>query len=335
MKNIKMKNTKKYLSIISLLALTACDTSYAWESITGERPDQVVDGPRRTPVLNKTAAASKLPPMLETVAPSAPAASSSVSVMSNPYEQYNPEQPQQNATVALEDNSKDNGNFFTRAIGLDEAKPQPQNQMVQAGGEVARKPIAGNPYYAPETSPTAPLPAPAVAVETPKLSSVPEKPKQLDVVKSQHQQKLGELETVAAVAGQDKQFLDKEVAAPVPAPVNPETKQEDTMAKLTPLVKQPEPEAKIAPLGTPSSPPVPVASLPEVSVEAASEPATSPVARQVTSDAAPIVGDYGYKSAASLLEGDAAAAPLPSTNIIKTMRPSRYEVRSTTSHSGY
>jgi len=345
-----MNNKQVCSSLLVLLSLSACSVSGAWESITGERPDQVLHGDRRVPELN---AENKLAPITPTsppastmqtyTAPNAAPASQSAPAnpVVNPYDSYdangNPVSNNSgsffssiipdNSPAPTEETPK-TGNFFTRLIGLD-SEPQKYEAPIDS---TTRKPFAGNAYF--QLNPA------ATSAETQKLSSVPETPTKFQDVKSSFQQNLSDLKSDQSAAVQAKTDLDSEVATGVtptvvtptltaplvaqslptaqPTVIGPTVAPKDTVKPVSP----PQTSYLAIPKSVVQNEPVPVTSLPEIKVDAPSESSEPPIQPQYTT--APTAREIN----APTIDAQAPApVALPSPEIIKTMRPSRYESR--------
>jgi hypothetical protein len=342
-----MNNKQVCSSLLVLLSLSACSISGAWESITGDRPSQPLNGARRTPELNvenrlapitpttppasamQTYNAPTASPVLPTTAPQA----ATVNPTLDPYDNYDPNgnfttyKPADKSPVVEQETPK-TGNFFTRLIGLD-SEPQKYDAPIDS---TTRKPFAGNAYF--QLNPA------ATSAETQKLSSVPETPTKFQDVKSSFQQNLSDLKSDQSAAVQAKADLNSEVAtgaaptviaptviAPaISAPLATKslpTVQADTAPKETiKPVSAPQSSYFAIPKSIVQSEPVPVTSLPEIKVDAPSESSAPPIQPQYTT--APTAQEINAPTSDAQ---SPAPVALPSPEIIKTMRPSRYESR--------
>jgi hypothetical protein len=171
--------TRTLLLTCSLSLLSACDSmSETWANVTGERAqEQVVDGPRRAPMLNpKTEAPRAAAPMVMQVAApasppaAAPAADAAPSLFSLKDEAEAPEEG--GVDYSAFDRFDDKGNEVVSKA------EQPKLPTVEEG---PRKAFPGNPSYSTHTEPTAPLPpapltppaAPQAQLETPAAAPLP------------------------------------------------------------------------------------------------------------------------------------------------------------------
>jgi|GEM_PF-4646259 len=315
-----MNNKKFYFGMLTLSLLTACSGNSMMEKISGERSPQAVKGARHAPELN---AKLKSAPSLSEPVPAAAAAAAS------PYDNYDASGNFANkASKNAPAESPKTGNFFTRLIdGDDAAKPE-------ENGAETRKPFAGSPY-SPETSATAPIPAAPLPVANSstiqKLSTVPEKPKRFEEIKGTHKQNMDDLQAEYAAASGNKMMLDNEItngAAPAPAAASNAVvadksdkalqSPEALLNKGKPVAVAPEkpyiekPYIEKPPVAEKIEQPV-VTSLPEINVAAPVETATS----TATPDSAPVARQADVYN----------AEPLPEPEVLKIMRPSRYESR--------
>ena len=295
-----MNNKHVCSGLLSLLLLSACSTSNIWESITGEREVQVINGGRRMPELNATPAATPQSYVAPVFAPQA--------AVTSPYDNYDVSGNalDMNSNNSVAEVSPENatqtpktGNYFTRLIGWDNAPKAQAEPLANPPSNSIRKSFSGNQYFQLDQNTT--------SAEPQKLSSVPATPTQFQDVKSSLQNDMNQLQSDHAVATQAKTELDNEIATGATTGAAPATEPSDTIKPLLPLQ-----ENKVSA----ESAPIPVDSLPEIKVDAqAQDVATSTEQSQV---AAP---------QNQPIPVEATPSQLPSPEIIKTMRPSRYESR--------
>ena len=268
-----MKKTQIYSSFAALLLLSGCGFGTFWDNFTGEREPQTVNGARRVPELNaKNMIIPNAPPTndgSQQIAPLAPMVTTAVKNTS-PYDNYDA-----------------NGNV----IGAVAEKPV---EKQPAPAPLVRKPFAGN---------------------LQPLTAVPEKPKEFDAVKASSKQNLDVLQADKSVATKDKVALDSDVATEKMSPIA--TPVVTPVAKIKPLiappVSQPAPQtlqlpASVAPQSKVVSKPIPLASLPEIKIDAPVQPAADATIGSVAPPAQ-------------------STDALPSPEIVKTLPPSRYSNR--------
>lgn len=142
--------------LITGVAITALAGCKRVDELYGdERDPQIVDGPRRPPLLNPQMMAPQSPPMVETVpAPKTPAPQ--MAAQNNPFDAYddngNPVAPKQETSAPVQEDST----FFDRMLSRIDGSSASEN--------APRKSFRDNPNYSKETVPVAPVP-PAPAAE--------------------------------------------------------------------------------------------------------------------------------------------------------------------------
>lgn len=311
-----MNKTQLITSLFTLSLLSACGSSNIWESITGKRPAQVVSGGRRAPELNSQ---NKLTPIIPVVPPSnfpqnydvSPTPQTQKDTIANPYDSYDKSGNNQNFAPKNSNNFEqqkillspqytqekpETGNFFTRLIS---GNKEPKIQSPANVDRNARKTFSGNSYFQLDQN--------ATSAEVQKLSSVPATPTQFQDVKSSLQQNIEELKSDHSMATQAKTDLDREVATGV----IPTDIQKDEIAPIVPLM--PPQISKNTPQE--NSEAVPVASLPEIKIDTQIQNIETPIS------------DTANEIKMSIPQEKPTISQLPSPEIIKNLRPSRYEER--------
>lgn len=129
-------------SLIAVFLLAACGSFADWkQAITGDRPAQYVEGPRRPPEMN-----TQLPEGIKT-APAQPPAAPAPAAEATPYDRFNAATGEmQEAPVPAAAPQEKQGSLLGRLFGSAPA------------AEPERKKLPENPYYPSETVKTAPVP---------------------------------------------------------------------------------------------------------------------------------------------------------------------------------
>lgn len=154
-----------YVSGLAALLLAGCGQTTSWEQLTGIRPEQRIDGPRRSPLLNQRTApiygaefkdnAMGQAPQLDYQPTIKPAAS--------PYDMYDDKgneiskSPQKAPAAPSTANNRTPKDLHAQGTYLKESK-----ETKSLSKEPDRKPLAGNPY----------APAGSMLEETPKPAKI-------------------------------------------------------------------------------------------------------------------------------------------------------------------
>ncbi len=224
------------VSVAGVMALSGCDTSNLADKITGRegRKEQMVDGPRRAPLLNPQGGAmpGNQPPVnMPAAAQPAPAAApaASAAAADNPFDQYDehgrkvasaPAKPIEMADGEGDEPGTVSSGFFDRFIP-DRASDAPAAQPLDERKQ-ERKPFAGNVPSAMGTEKVAPQPEPIVLAKSETLPASMAAPIVPDAVQT------AEFKPVPT--------LQNTTSAPVKAESAKPAAEEDTVGGFVPLL---------------------------------------------------------------------------------------------------
>ncbi len=160
-----------YLGSLTALLLAGCNQSTSWEQLTGERPEQKIDGPRRTPLLNQSGAMRPTPELKNSSAVQIPAPAFSKDTgkpAMSPYDMYDANGNEvsklsQEAPIVTNKNALPNPQPYMVQPDISNKLPEPKEEKIELI-KPERKPLAGNPY-APENTITSEKNTPAPVVD--------------------------------------------------------------------------------------------------------------------------------------------------------------------------